>query len=86
LDAEPDEGSSDAATHIQAQVDSRWAMQILSDALSPLAALERRLGRPTSWLVGQVRAAAGDRALRRVNSSTTTSPLETKSLGEIPDL
>jgi chromosome partitioning protein len=76
LDAEPDEGSSDAATHIQAQVDSRWAMQILSDALSPLAALERRLGRPTSWLVGQVRAAAGDRALRRVNSSTTTSAPE----------
>ena len=74
--AERDESSSNAATRIQAHVDSQWAMQILSGELSPLVALERRLGRPTSWLVGQVRAAVGDRALRRVNSSTTSSAPE----------
>jgi hypothetical protein len=74
--AERDEGSPDAPTRVQAQIDSRWAMQILSGGLSPLVALERRLGRPTPWLVGQVSAAAGDRALRRVNSSTTTSAPE----------
>jgi chromosome partitioning protein len=75
-DAERDEGSSDAPTHVHAQVDSRWAMQILSGRLSPLVALERRLGQPTPRLVGQVCAAAGDRALRRVNSSTMTSAPE----------
>jgi chromosome partitioning protein len=72
-DAGRDEGSSDAPTRVQTQVDSRWAMQILSGGLSPLVALERRLGRPTPWLVGKVRAAVGDRVLRRVDSSTTTS-------------
>ena len=67
------EGRDDAAACVQAQIDARWAMQILSGALSPLVALERRLGQPTPPLVGHLRAAVGDGALRRVNSSATTS-------------
>ncbi len=67
------EGPNDGATSVQAQVDARWAMQILSGALSPLVALERRLGQPTPPLVGHLRAAVSDGALRRVNSSATTS-------------
>jgi chromosome partitioning protein len=67
------EGRDDAATCVQAQVDARWATQILSGALSPLVALERRLGHPTPPLVGHLRTAVSDRALRRVNSSATTS-------------
>jgi hypothetical protein len=67
------EGSDDAATCVQAQVDSRWAMQILSGTLSPLVALERRLGQPTPALVEDMRAAVSDLALRRVNSSATPS-------------
>jgi chromosome partitioning protein len=67
------EGPDDAATYVQAQVDARWAMQILSGTLSPLVALERRLGQPTPALVEHMRAAVSDGALRRVNSSATTS-------------
>jgi len=72
--ADRQESSVDAATYVQAQVDSRWATQILSGALSPLVALEKRLGPGTTpELVGRMRLEVGDRALRRVNSSATIS-------------
>jgi chromosome partitioning protein len=66
------EGGSDAPARVQAHVDARWAMQILSGTLSPLVALERRLGQPMPRLVGQLRGAVGDSVLRRVSSIATT--------------
>jgi chromosome partitioning protein len=67
------EAQDDATASVEAQVDARWATQILSGVLSPLVALERRLGQPTPSLVAQMRAAVGEHALRRVNSAATTS-------------
>jgi chromosome partitioning protein len=55
----------------EAQIDSCWAMQILSGGLSPLAALERRLGAPAPWLLEHVSATIGGRQLRRVESWIT---------------
>ncbi|HSC27524.1 MAG TPA: AAA family ATPase [Vicinamibacterales bacterium] len=60
-----DEGTAGRA---QARIDSLWALQILSGAMSPLDALERRLGPPASRLVEDIRALVGDRRLQRVES------------------
>ncbi len=49
-----------------AQIDGRWAAEILSGHLSPVAVLERRLGRPLPPAVVAVAAAVGERPLRRV--------------------
>jgi hypothetical protein len=55
----------------QAQIDSAWAVEILSGTMSPLAALEQRLGRPGPHLVERARALVGARTLRRVDSRTS---------------
>jgi cellulose biosynthesis protein BcsQ len=52
----------------QAQIDSAWALEILAGSMSPLAALEQRLGRPGPHLVERARALVGARKLRRVDS------------------
>lgn len=52
----------------QAQVDRSWAFEILSGSLSPLAALERRLGRAGSPQFESVRALVGSRSLQRIES------------------
>jgi chromosome partitioning protein len=61
-------GETDRVDAVRAQVDARWAMQVLTGAMSPLTALERRLGQPTSSLVSKIQAAVGERTLRRVSS------------------
>ena len=63
-------GSNDHAsmTRAQAQIDSSWAVQILSGQMSPLAALERRLGSPGPPLIEDVRALIGGRRLQRIDS------------------
>jgi hypothetical protein len=55
-------------TSAQAQIDRSWAVQILSGQLSPLAALERRLGSPGPPLIEDVRALVGARNLQRIDS------------------
>jgi hypothetical protein len=57
----------------QAQIDRRWAIQILSGAMSPLTALERRLGPPVPRVIEIVRALVG-RSLLRVDSRATGRP------------
>ena len=58
----------DSARRLQAQVDRSWAFDILSGAMSPLAALEQRLGRPGPDQLDLVRTILGDQDLRRVDS------------------
>ena len=70
-DPEPDldearriiEEASEAA---RLQIDSSWARQILSGTMSPIAALEQRLGRAAQ--VDAIRAAIADRPLARISS------------------
>jgi cellulose biosynthesis protein BcsQ len=57
---------------VYAHVDAHWAKQILSGALCPVAGLERRLGEAGATLVAAVRAAAGNRPLRRTHSRQET--------------
>jgi cellulose biosynthesis protein BcsQ len=52
-----------------AQIDRSWAFDILSGAMSPIAAMERRLGRPGPALLESVGAIVGDRPLVRVEST-----------------
>jgi chromosome partitioning protein len=58
-----------AVRSAQARVDRWWAMQILSGAMSPLEALERKPGRPVSGLLENIRATVGGQRLRRIHSS-----------------
>jgi chromosome partitioning protein len=59
--------TDDVKAGAHARVDGSWAFQILSGELSPLAALERRLGH--SGTVGKIRAVVGPRRLLRTQSS-----------------
>ena len=68
LERDCEEGSPDATTPAQVQIDGRWGTQILSGDRSPLTALERRLGHPLPRLIGRLRTAVGDRTLRRSDS------------------
>jgi chromosome partitioning protein len=62
------EDMADVTGPVQAQIDLSWAVQILSGELSPLAALERRLGRPGPPTVDHIRAVVGGRTLRRTDT------------------
>jgi cellulose biosynthesis protein BcsQ len=59
-------GLTDASARSQLQIDNSWAVQILTEEMSPLAALERRLGHPGPIAVQELRRLAGTRKLRRV--------------------
>jgi hypothetical protein len=58
----------DVPNRAEAQIDASWAKSILTGALSPLEALERRLGSHLSPLCQQLLAASDERILRRVES------------------
>ena len=83
-------GSDDRAnpTSAQAQIDNAWAVQILSGQMSPLAALERRLGSPGPPLIEDVRALIGGRRLQRIDSrwarQTGTDPFECRVPDTLP--
>src|SRR5262249_11272778 len=64
--------SAEASERALAPIDSSWATDILSGAMSPLEALERRLG--PCRILEQVRAAAHGRRLQRINSRATDHP------------
>jgi chromosome partitioning protein len=66
--SDSDDDADDATKRAQVPIDSRWAVEILSGVMSPLAAFERRLGTPRPWLVETVIAIVGGRRLRRIGS------------------
>jgi hypothetical protein len=68
LAASGSEGIADTATRVQARIDSSWALEILSGAMSPLAALERRMGGDAAGLLESARAMVGGRRLQRIDS------------------
>ena len=74
--SDSDEDQADTNRRTQAQIDGRWATEILSGAMSPLTALEQRLGR--SALIEAIDAVIGGRPLRRIDSRVmggASSPL-----------
>jgi chromosome partitioning protein len=66
------DAAGDVPGAAQARIDSSWALQILSGELSPLAALERRVGQPGPCTVANIRTMVGDRGLRRVDTRVAT--------------
>ena len=61
-------GAVDATDRAQVAVDSWWATQILSGLMSPLSALERRLGQPVPALIANIGSIVGERKLDRLES------------------
>lgn len=53
------------AARVQIQIDSSWAVQILSGEMSPLVALERRLGRPGPQVLHDLQRLVSGKGLRR---------------------
>jgi hypothetical protein len=66
--------TTDSSRRVQARIDRSWALEILSGSLSPLAALERRLGKPGPSLVESMRGLVGARKLVRSSASPSGSP------------
>jgi chromosome partitioning protein len=59
---------ADGSARTEVQIDKAWAVQILAGSMSPLTALERRLGRPEPHVVEEIRWIAAGRKLRRVDT------------------
>jgi cellulose biosynthesis protein BcsQ len=59
---------SDEEGRAEARIDRSWMIQILAGQLSPLEALERRIGPPPPHAVQHIRAAVNGRHLRRVDT------------------
>ena len=76
------EGSVDATKRADVQIDASWATSILAGAMSPLDALERRLGLRPPAVLEHVRGATHGRSLRRVNSRAADAAVR---LGRAPD-
>jgi chromosome partitioning protein len=55
----------------QVRIDSAWALEILSGEMSPLAALEQRLGRPRT--LENIRSVVGERQLRRIDTRVASA-------------
>ena len=62
------DGSGDPTKRAEAQIDRSWATGILTGTLSPLEALERRLGPHLPIVIERVRSATYGRPLRRIDS------------------
>jgi cellulose biosynthesis protein BcsQ len=65
---------SKACGRAEARIDRLWTVQILAGALSPLDALERRIGSAAPRAVAQARVAARGRQLRRVDTYRSEQP------------
>jgi cellulose biosynthesis protein BcsQ len=59
---------SDTCGRAEARIDRSWTVQILAGEISPLEALERRIGSPPPRTVQDIRAATHGRRLRRVDT------------------
>jgi cellulose biosynthesis protein BcsQ len=60
--------SDSGAGRAEARIDHSWTVQILAGTMSPLDALERRIGSPRPRVVERVRATADGRQFRRVDT------------------
>jgi chromosome partitioning protein len=69
-----DNRRTDAPAESQVRIDNSWAVQILAEEMSPLAALEQRLGRPGPRAVEELRRIAGGRKLCRVDTRVGDPP------------
>jgi chromosome partitioning protein len=65
---------SDAEGRAEARIDRSWTIQILAGVLSPLEALERRIGPPPPDAVEHIRAALNGQRLRRVRTCQPETP------------
>jgi hypothetical protein len=63
--------AGEAVGSAEARIDRSWAIQILSGAMSPLDALQSRLGTPDPAALENVRAVLAGRSLGRVDSRTS---------------
>jgi hypothetical protein len=59
---------SDEEGRAEARIDRSWTVQILAGQLSPLEALERRIGPPPPHAIAHIRAAVNGRHLRRMDT------------------
>jgi len=66
-------GEQDHSRVARARIDSYWALQILSGDMSPLSALQQRLGPTAPLAMESVRAIVGGRKLRRIDSRVVGS-------------
>ncbi|HEY1303229.1 MAG TPA: ParA family protein [Vicinamibacterales bacterium] len=83
LDSDEAAGANEEA---QARIDSAWALQILSGELSPLSALERRLGRPGPGPLESIHNKIAGRKLRRTDTRAATTDCQAESVaaGSVP--
>ena len=65
---------SDEAGRAEARIDRSWTIQILAGELSPLEALERRIGPPPPHAVEHIRAMVNGQRLRRVDTCQSETP------------
>jgi cellulose biosynthesis protein BcsQ len=65
---------SDEKGRAEARIDRSWTIQILAGQLSPLEALERRIGPPPPHAIAHIRAAVNGRHLRRVDTGQPETP------------
>jgi len=77
-----DDGSNaDTSGCVQAPIDKGWAAEILWGAMSPLTALEQRLGSALPSLLTDLRVIVGRRRLVRVDSGVARHALQPSSSG-----
>jgi len=60
--------NADDTSRVQVQIDGSWALQILTEAVSPFVILDRRLGRPGPPIIEEIRALIGKRKVSRIDS------------------
>jgi cellulose biosynthesis protein BcsQ len=66
-------GEQDENRVARARIDHYWALQILSGDLSPLSALQQRLGPTAPLVIESARGIVGGRKLRRIDSRVVGS-------------
>jgi hypothetical protein len=71
------------ADRAQVQIDAGWAREILCGTMSPVTALERRLGPTPPRVVERIRSLAGERRVHRLESRTVEAPSAGNSNGQV---
>jgi len=74
---------SGPTSQAEAQIDGSWARQILAGEMSPLAALDRRLGRPGPAPVEDIRKIIGENRLQRIASREMPHIVEPSTLSSL---
>ena len=74
----------DPVAAVRVEVDSWWARQILSGAMSPLSAIERRFGQPLPSLIASIGSIVGGRELGRIESRVMAANTAVASSSSVP--